>query len=145
MTNTGSSFWNNLKEYEKQALGFVDGLELKGFTPEEIKDLFTQMERLLTISKDKGALMRAVTREGKLLDYQRLRKRISWSRRKYHKSSRATIEILQAQSEPKFDDSGESKSVLHAYTFDAWTKEFSKSTKWRMKKELQDQGVEIEK
>ena len=54
------------------------------------------------------------------------------------------VYYFTAKAEIKFV-LGKSREFLPKHTFDAWTEELSRTTKWRMKKDLEERGIELEK
>ena len=120
-----------------QKLGTV--FDMKGFTVEEVEEIYQQISRLLDVSKDKETVLRAINREGKLIDYQNRRKKHPRERGKYLSKKNVALNRIRNTIE-NFEGIID---YVYCSVIDVWTKDLSRTSKWRITKELEEDGIRI--
>jgi len=134
--------WNELtKLTDRLAVIF----ELQGQTLSEVEEIVDLISQLYHTSKDKTLLKRAINREGKLQDYQKRRKENSswYKRKKYQTNKSLALQKLSECTQNGFDSNNRIVYFVFQSSFDFWTEELSQTSKWRIKKELEEQDVRI--
>jgi len=130
-----------VKEYGEiglECLKFRHTLESHNFTVEEAEELFMYISKLLAFTEDKKAPVRALKREGRLKQYWRSNKG-----KKYSSKRRRIVEKLISYSRIYYDEENKEHQVLSKSIFDIVIGNCSETTKWRIKKDLEQEGIEI--
>jgi len=130
-----------VKEYGEiglECLKFRHTLESHNFTVEEAEELFMYISKLLAFTEDKKAPVRALKREGRLKQYWRSNKG-----KKYSSKRRRIVEKLISYSRIYYDEENKEHHVLGKHIFDIVIGNCSETTKWRIKKDLEQEGIEI--
>ena len=126
-----------------QKLGTV--FDMYELTVKEVDEIYSQISKLFHVSKDKNALLRAINREGRLIDYQNRRKENTsrYKRKNYQTNKSLALQKLREHTQNGFDSNDNIVYFVFQEAFDFWTKDLSQTSKWRIKKELEDQEVKI--
>ena len=116
--------------------------DLQGFTVAEVEELYSKIQELFTMTKDKDSLLRAIVREGRLNNYQKRRNSYSHTRGKYKSKRQAVLNQLEKLVISHFEEN-EYVRWISQETIDIFTDDLSETTKWRIMKELESKEIVI--
>jgi len=131
--------WNDLT---KLTNGLANTFELNNFSIEDVTQIVDLLSRFARSTNGKESILRALNRERRLMIYQKDRKLYSHSRTEYLTPKRKALQKIK-ETRQNILVNDEMTYFVFQDTIDFWTEELSKSSKWRIKKELELDNIRI--
>jgi hypothetical protein len=131
--------WNNLTKLTDR---LANAFDMNDYSLEDVEQITDLLCRFARSSNGKESILRALNRERSLMIYQRRRKKYSHSRKEYlTPKSKALQKIKKTRQNTLVNR--ELVYFVFQDTFDFWTEKLSRSSKWRIKKELDQENIRI--
>ena len=139
---TKIDIWNETRKLTDR---LATVFEMHDYSLEDVDQIVELLSRFARSTNGKESIMRSLNRERKLMIYQKGRTLYSHSRSKYLTPKSKALQAIRETRQNIIVNNTEHIYFVFQKTIDFWAEleELSKSSKWRIKKELELDDIRI--